>query len=133
MPQEHVPLPVLRAPVHTVTVEQPQPVHPAPSVKTSRRQHVAAAKALETPRKSLIDDNAETEDEEERLLREQKEAQSAHYSFGSSIQDTINDHAIVRQETRDGVALKGMYSYSDGFYTRTVHYEADENGYRVVS
>ena len=25
-----------------------------------------------------------------------------------------------------------MYSYSDGFVRRTVHYEADENGYRVV-
>lgn len=25
-----------------------------------------------------------------------------------------------------------MYSYSDGFFKRTVHYEADEGGYRVV-
>ncbi len=32
----------------------------------------------------------------------------------------------------DGLALKGVYSYSDGFYKRTVHYVADENGYRVI-
>lgn len=69
-------------------------------------------------------------DEEEAYLEDQ--AKSAHYSFSSSIQDSINDHAITRSETRDGLALKGMYSYSDGFYKRTVHYEADEDGYRVV-
>ena len=38
----------------------------------------------------------------------------------------------MRSEQRDGLALKGMYSYSDGFFRRTVHYEADEGGYRVV-
>ncbi|KAE8738922.1 Cuticle Protein CPR RR Unclassified 25 [Frankliniella occidentalis] len=38
----------------------------------------------------------------------------------------------VRQETRDGLNLAGLYSYSDGFFRRTVHYEADENGYRVT-
>ena len=31
------------------------------------------------------------------------------------------------------VQVTGSYSYSDGFYRRTVNYEADENGYRVVS
>lgn len=79
------------------------------------------------------------ETEEERLAREEQErlirdeqAKSAHYTFGTNIDDKINDHSIQRQETRDGLALKGMYSYSDGFFKRTVHYEADENGYRVV-
>ncbi|KAJ6646002.1 hypothetical protein Bhyg_01211, partial [Pseudolycoriella hygida] len=72
----------------------------------------------------------EEEAELARLLR--KQAESAHYSFDSSIQDTINDHSISRQEVREGLALKGMYSYSDGFFKRTVHYEADENGYRVT-
>lgn len=71
------------------------------------------------------------ETEEERLLREHQ-AKSAHYSFDTSIDDGINDHAISREEVRDGLALRGMYSYSDGFFRRTVHYEADENGYRVV-
>lgn len=32
----------------------------------------------------------------------------------------------------DGLSLKGMYSYSDGFFRRTVHYAADEGGYRVT-
>lgn len=71
------------------------------------------------------------ETEEQRLLREEQ-ARNAHYSFGTSIDDRINDHSIHRQETRDGLALRGMYSYSDGFYHRTIHYVADENGYRVT-
>lgn len=71
------------------------------------------------------------ETEEERLLREEQ-AKNAHYSFGTSIEDSINDHSIHREETREGLALRGMYSYSDGFYKRTIHYQADENGYRVV-
>lgn len=71
------------------------------------------------------------ETEEERLLREEQ-AKSAHYSFSTSIDDKINDHAIQRQETREGLALRGMYSYSDGYFKRTIHYQADENGYRVV-
>lgn len=69
---------------------------------------------------------------EEDLLLQQEQAENAHYTFGTSIDDSINDHAIHRQETRSGLALKGMYSYSDGYFKRTVHYEADENGYRVV-
>ena len=31
-----------------------------------------------------------------------------------------------------GSKVSGMYSYSDGFVMRTVYYEADENGYRVI-
>jgi hypothetical protein len=60
------------------------------------------------------------------------QAKSAHYTFGSEVRDTINDHEHVRQETRDGLKLTGMYSYSDGFFKRTVHYVADEGGYRVT-
>lgn len=71
------------------------------------------------------------ETEEERLLREEQ-AKNAHYSFGTSIDDKINDHSIQRSETREGLALRGMYSYSDGYFKRTIHYQADENGYRVI-
>lgn len=28
--------------------------------------------------------------------------------------------------------MRGSYSYSDGFFQRTVHYTADEGGYRVT-
>ncbi|XP_065089477.1 uncharacterized protein Cpr51A [Ochlerotatus camptorhynchus] len=69
-------------------------------------------------------------DDEESLAKFQ--AKSAHYSYDSSITDTISDQTIQRQETREGLALKGMYAYSDGFYKREVHYVADEKGYRVV-
>ena len=61
-----------------------------------------------------------------------EQSRNAYYTFDTSVQDTINDHEHVRSEKRDGLALKGMYSYSDGFFRRTVHYEADEGGYRVV-
>jgi hypothetical protein len=67
---------------------------------------------------------------EEELFQEQ--ARNAKYSFDSTINDTIMDNNQVRQEKRDGLALTGLYSYTDGFYRRTVHYKADENGYRVT-
>lgn len=67
---------------------------------------------------------------EEELFQEQ--ARNAKYSFDSTINDTIMDNNQVRQEKRNGLALTGLYSYSDGFYKRTVHYKADENGYRVT-
>lgn len=41
---------------------------------------------------------AEEDAETARHLR--KQAENAHYSFDSSVQDTINDHSISRQEVR---------------------------------
>ncbi|EDW74736.1 uncharacterized protein Dwil_GK15739 [Drosophila willistoni] len=69
-------------------------------------------------------------EEKEELERIQNE--SAQYSFNNKINDQINDGQIEREETREGTKVTGSYSYSDGFVKRTVHYEADENGYRVV-
>ncbi|XP_049290103.1 uncharacterized protein LOC125767506 [Anopheles funestus] len=63
---------------------------------------------------------------------EKIQAKSAQYAYDTSVNDTINDHTIMRKEERNGLSLKGMYSYSDGFFKRTVHYEADDKGYRVV-
>lgn len=74
----------------------------------------------------------EIDAEEEKRLREEQQAKNAHYSFSNSVTDSIYDNAIARSETRDGLALTGMYSYSDGFFRRTVHYQADQDGYRVV-
>lgn len=54
------------------------------------------------------------------------------YQFSSNIEDHINDQTQQREESRDGSSVKGSYSYSDGYYKRTVHYIADENGYRVT-
>lgn len=50
----------------------------------------------------------------------------------SDVEDHISDLTQSRQEQREGLAVKGMYSYSDGFVKRTVHYVADEKGYRVT-
>jgi hypothetical protein len=79
--------------------------------------------------------NQQTEDvttlsPEEELF--QVQARNAKYSFDSTINDNIMDNNQVRQEKRDGLVLTGLYSYSDGFYKRTVHYKADERGYRVT-
>jgi len=79
--------------------------------------------------------NQQTEDvttlsPEQELFQEQ--ARNAKYSFDSTINDNIMDNNQVRQEKRNGLALTGLYSYSDGFYKRTVHYKADEHGYRVT-
>ncbi|XP_066149107.1 uncharacterized protein Cpr51A [Euwallacea fornicatus] len=63
---------------------------------------------------------------------EKQQNVAAKYKFSSDINDHISDLTHQRSEERDGLALKGMYSYSDGYYKRTVHYVADENGYRVT-
>ncbi|KAI9590427.1 uncharacterized protein LOC119644686 [Glossina fuscipes] len=71
-------------------------------------------------------------DELDKAELERIQNENAQYSFNSRIEDQINDGSIQREETRDGTKVTGMYSYSDGFVMRTVYYEADENGYRVV-
>jgi len=64
---------------------------------------------------------------------QQDYARNAQYSFASAVDDGIMDQSHIRQETRDGLKVTGSYAYSDGFFKRTVNYEADENGYRVVA
>merc|ERR1719158_1880531 len=59
-------------------------------------------------------------------------ARNARFNFGYTIQDDINGAVVQRTEERDGLKLTGEYSYSDGFFKRTVAYVADENGYRVT-
>lgn len=62
----------------------------------------------------------------------QQQNANAKYAFASNVENSIQDNALQRQEVRDGLALRGMYSSSDGFFKRTVNYEADENGYRII-
>ncbi|XP_037950399.1 uncharacterized protein LOC119681383 [Teleopsis dalmanni] len=71
-------------------------------------------------------------EELEKAELERYQNENAQYAFNSKVEDDINDGAIQREEVRDGTKVKGSYSYRDGFVMRTVHYEADENGYRVV-
>ncbi|KAL1502401.1 hypothetical protein ABEB36_007547 [Hypothenemus hampei] len=73
-----------------------------------------------------VTENSNTEE----LEKQQNIA--AKYEFSSDIEDHISDLTHQRAEQRNGLTVKGVYSYSDGHYKRTVHYEADENGYRIV-
>lgn len=61
------------------------------------------------------------------------EAAAAKYHFASDVQDGISDLTQQREEIREGLKVKGFYSYSDGHSKRKVTYEADENGYRIVA
>lgn len=61
-----------------------------------------------------------------------RQAQNANYQFSSEIDDGINGNLHQRIEVRDGLSVKGRYSYSDGYHKRTLFYEADDKGYRVV-
>lgn len=56
----------------------------------------------------------------------------AKYQFATKIDDRINDLTNERNEVRNGLAVEGSYSYSDGYTKRTVFYIADEKGYRVT-
>lgn len=56
----------------------------------------------------------------------------AQYQFATKIDDKINDLTNERTERRNGLAVEGSYSYSDGYTKRTVFYVADEKGYRVT-
>lgn len=90
---------VTNEPSEDVTTTQ----HSVPSLLLTR--HSAARARANTPallttastttttsnRLNSIEENEEIDEEQ---------AKNAHYSFGSSIQDTINDHAHTRQETR---------------------------------
>lgn len=50
------------------------------------------------PARSTVARTPEEDAETAKYLR--KQAENAHYSFDSSVQDTINDQAITRQEVR---------------------------------
>lgn len=95
---------------------------------------IFAQDAAENPEDEKL--RAEKLIEEEKLIQAKIVAdQAAHavYNFATSIVDGIMDNTQLRSETRDGLKLNGSYSYSDGFFRRTVNYVADEDGYRVVS
>jgi hypothetical protein len=59
-------------------------------------------------------------------------ARNARYYFSSDVEDQTNGLTQHRHEVRDGLKVRGSFSYSDGFLKRQVIYEADENGYRIV-
>ncbi|XP_076256307.1 uncharacterized protein LOC143193800 [Rhynchophorus ferrugineus] len=63
---------------------------------------------------------------------EKRQNEAARYQFSTNIDDHISDLTHQRTEVRDGLAVRGMYTYSDGYYKRTVKYVADDKGYRIV-
>ncbi|RZB54433.1 uncharacterized protein BDFB_010444, partial [Asbolus verrucosus] len=63
---------------------------------------------------------------------ELEQNRAARYEFSSNIEDHIQDQNQQRSEIRNGLNVEGSYSYSDGFYRRTVYYEADDKGFRVT-
>jgi hypothetical protein len=104
---------------------QQETVH---KIKASQSQHKQGPQTEIVQNEQRVDEI--TLSPEEELF--QKQAKNAKYSFDSEINDNIMDNTQIRQEKRDGLELSGLYSYSDGFYKRTVHYKADEHGYRVT-
>ncbi|XP_049538807.1 uncharacterized protein LOC125953353 [Anopheles darlingi] len=111
-------------------------IHGAPQKKPYEKLSALKARAEQLVEASKQQPAAGTEDQqhtdESEETLEQIQAKSAQYAYDTSVNDTINDHSIQRKEERNGLSLKGYYSYSDGFFKRTVHYEADDKGYRVV-
>lgn len=69
-----------------------------------------------------------------KLLSDAEKFQNEHakYHFATKIDDKINDLTNERNEVRNGLAVEGSYSYSDGYTKRTVFYVADDKGYRVT-
>ncbi|XP_050098234.1 uncharacterized protein LOC126579053 [Anopheles aquasalis] len=108
---------------------QKKPYEKLSALKARAEQLVEASKE-NNKQQPAAEDQQQSGESEETL--EQIQAKSAQYAYNTSVNDTINDHSIQRKEERNGLSLKGYYSYSDGFFKRTVHYEADDKGYRVV-
>ncbi|XP_035789674.1 uncharacterized protein LOC118465479 [Anopheles albimanus] len=110
---------------------QKKPYEKLSALKARAEQLVEASKESNKQQAGAETANQQQSEESEETL-EQIQAKSAQYAYDTSVNDTINDHSIQRKEERNGLSLKGYYSYSDGFFKRTVHYEADDKGYRVV-
>nr|XP_023022826.1 uncharacterized protein LOC111511051 [Leptinotarsa decemlineata] len=64
--------------------------------------------------------------------QQRQQALNAKYQFSTYMDDNIKGSFLSRAEVRSGLKVKGQYEYDDGFVHRTVYYEADENGYRIV-
>lgn len=126
-----------------IEISQPATVYKAPTRVVAQQpiriaQPAAQYDAPAPPRRGYAGAPAkqvqkeELPEEEELTLDEEDFARNAQYSFASAVDDGIHDNSQIRQETRDGLKVTGTYAYSDGYFKRTVNYEADENGYRVV-
>merc|ERR1712083_907325 len=69
------------------------------------------------------DYNTEELTKEQKKIEELAKEQNKNAKYGF----------MERQEEREGLAVRGQYSYSDGYFHHSVTYVADENGYRVTN
>ncbi len=74
-----------------------EPVEEEQEVENIPQQQRVRKPVSTAPARQVVH-SAEEDAETARYLR--KQAENAHYSFDSSVQDTINDHSITRQEER---------------------------------
>jgi hypothetical protein len=102
------------------------------SVRTSILFQVVSAAVVVLAWSLPLRDQEKQSAEELQRLADQEAARNARYYFSSDVEDQINDLTQHRDELRDGLKVRGSFSYSDGFLRRQVSYEADENGYRII-
>lgn len=102
VPIVHIPLPVLRQPQPAVL--RPEPVfvnQPEPEVIIQQTEPtVVREPEPPVPLVTLVEENRLDGDGQVFSADDEQQAQNAHYSFDSSVQDTINEHSHTRQETR---------------------------------
>ncbi|KAF4526288.1 hypothetical protein B566_EDAN013649 [Ephemera danica] len=111
-------------------VSRPLEIHEEQTPVAFKRPAPKPAKPTRIPQEEK-EDNSDIEDDDEK--EREKQILDAQYSFRSEVNDPLSDSNIVREEKREDGAVEGMYSYSDGFFRRTVRYRADRLGYRVLS
>jgi hypothetical protein len=102
------------------------------SVRTSKTFQLVSAAVVVLAWSLPRSDERKQSAQELQRLADLEAARNAHYYFSSDVQDQINDLTQHRDELRDGLKVRGSFSYSDGFLRRHVSYEADENGYRII-
>jgi hypothetical protein len=102
------------------------------SVRTSKTFQLVSAAVVVLVWSLPRPDESKQSVRELQRLADLQAAQNARYFFSSDVQDQINDLTQHRDELRDGLKVRGSFSYSDGFLRRHVSYEADENGYRII-
>lgn len=96
--------PIVRKPQVTRPRPRPQRIRVAERIDEEEVENIPQVpqrirnQNSNTPVRQHVVHSTEEDAETARYLR--KQAENAHYSFDSSVQDTINDHSISRQEVR---------------------------------
>ncbi|CAG9770841.1 unnamed protein product [Ceutorhynchus assimilis] len=114
---------------------------PAPRIERQKQTTTSTLIVVEEERREILHHNTAPQivfkpapviSQEIDEVESRKQAEDAKYQFASAVDDGISGNLLQREEVRDGLAVRGKYSFSDGYFKRTVHYEADDRGYRVI-